>query len=269
MTSPALAPANMDLDPVAVAEIVERFHRDGFAVVPGVLSAEECARLRRRNDEMADDPVIAKSNRHGYSFALASPIDHDLGFAQMFARQPILTLVRGVLGQHVRYAGSTFLRTRQGEAVAFWHVDDCNRIDMPLPPEVPRWPAAARMPVHWLSVQIALTDIDSVEYGPTEIVPGSHYAGRLPDSQDNPRFEGRGPVQVLCKAGDIYLFNHQVWHRGMPNRSTRTRYLMQLQYARGDSLAWRLSAVHSPKLDELLRDQPDLRELLIGPPKYV
>jgi ectoine hydroxylase-related dioxygenase (phytanoyl-CoA dioxygenase family) len=36
---------------------------------------------------------------------------------------------------------------------------------------------------------------------------------------------------MLSKAGDVYLFNHQCWHRGAPNVSDRTRYVMQLQYA--------------------------------------
>lgn len=44
-------------------------------------------------------------------------------------------------------------------------------------------------------------------------------------------FEGRGPVSIFCKAGDIYLQNNQCWHRGGPHRAERTRYLMQTQYA--------------------------------------
>ena len=42
---------------------------------------------------------------------------------------------------------------------------------------------------------------------------------------------GRGAVDVYCKAGDIYLTNHQCWHRGAPNLSQRTRYILQVQYA--------------------------------------
>ena len=78
-------------------------------------------------------------------------------------------------------------------------------------------------------------------------------------------------MPVYCRAGDIYLFNHQTWHRGRPNTSTRTRYLMQLQYARGDSLAVRLSgATRTPALDRILEGaSPDLVQVLTGPPKYV
>jgi ectoine hydroxylase-related dioxygenase (phytanoyl-CoA dioxygenase family) len=61
-------------------------------------------------------------------------------------------------------------------------------------------------------------------------VPGSHYSGRNPPTQDNPQFEGKGPMPILCRAGDMYLHNGQTWHRGMPNLSNRTRYLFGPTY---------------------------------------
>ena len=36
----------------------------------------------------------------------------------------------------------------------------------------------------------------------------------------------------LGKAGSVAMFNNQVWHRGGPNRSQRTRYITQVTYAR-------------------------------------
>ena len=77
----------------------------------------------------------------------------------------------------------------------------------------------------------AVNPVRLVAHGPTQFVPGSHYSGRRPPTQDNPTFEGREAVPVFCKAGDIYLTNHQCWHRGAPNVSDRTRYVLQLQYA--------------------------------------
>jgi ectoine hydroxylase-related dioxygenase (phytanoyl-CoA dioxygenase family) len=147
-------------------------------------------------------------------------------------------------------------------------VDD--KLEYPLPPEVPSWDRRARLPLTWLSVQVPLSDILSPEDGPTEIVPGSQYSGRL-SPKENPVFEGQGAVPVLCRAGDIYLFNHQVWHRGSPNTGKRTRYLMQLQYARGDSLAWRCQgATRTPALEKVLAGaDPALLEVMVGPAKYV
>ena len=36
----------------------------------------------------------------------------------------------------------------------------------------------------------------------------------------------------LGRAGSVIMFNNQVWHRGGPNQSDRTRYITQITYAR-------------------------------------
>jgi ectoine hydroxylase-related dioxygenase (phytanoyl-CoA dioxygenase family) len=82
-----------------------------------------------------------------------------------------------------------------------------------------------------VNVQIALTDIPSPEHGPTQVVPTSHRSGSRPPAQD-PVFDGHGPLSILARAGDAYLQDSQVWHRGAPNLSERTRYLYQICFGR-------------------------------------
>ena len=238
-------------------DILDRFYRDGCVLVPGVFSAEECAALRDLTDE------IAKDNP---SFVIRNPEERDIGFAGLFIREPILSLVQKILGPECRFCGQNVIRNAPGQSISHWHVDD--KLEYPLPPDVPRWDARVRLPLTWLSVQVPLTDINTMEDGPTEVVPTSQYSGRL-SPKENPVFEGRKAEPVFCKAGDIYLFNHQVWHRGSPNTGKRTRYLMQLQYARGDSLAWRCQgATRTPALDRVLAGaDPKLIEVMIGAPK--
>lgn len=208
-------------------EIMDRFHRDGIAIVRGVLSADECAELRRITDD------IAKSNP---SFVIRRPEETHLAFVRLFIREPILSLAKQIVGPDCRFCAQNVIRNAPGQAISHWHVDDF--LEHPLPPEIPRWDPRVRLPLMWFSVQVPLSDITSPADGPTEYVPGSHLSGR--DSpKENPVFEGRGAEPILCKAGDIYLFNHQVWHRGSHNTGKNTRYLMQLQYARGDILAAR------------------------------
>ena len=72
-----------------------------------------------------------------------------------------------------------------------------------------------------------------VEHGGTEVIPGSHLFGTSLPSE--PMEESQWAKQVhynLGKAGSIIMFNNQVWHRGGPNRSDRTRYITQISYAR-------------------------------------
>jgi len=240
----------------ATKDILDRFYRDGCVLVPGVLGSDECARLRDITDEIAKtDP----------SFVIREPEEKHIAFVELFIREPILSLVRQILGPAARFCAQNVIRNQPGQSISHWHVDDI--VECPLPPDVPRWPAP--LPLPWLSVQVALSDILTLEDGPTEIVPGSQLSGR--DSpKENPVFEGRGAEPILCRAGDIYLFNHQVWHRGSPNTGKRTRYLMQLQYARGDNPAYRMrGTIRTPALERILANaDPKLVEFMYAEPKY-
>lgn len=255
MTAELTAP----LSETETQAILDRFYRDGIAIVRNVLSAEECASLRALTDEMA---------KTAPSFVIRNPEAVNIAFTRLFIREPIYSLVQKILGPDCRFCGQNVLRNQPGQAVSHWHVDD--KLEYPLPPDVSRWDARVRLPVTWLSVQVPLSDITSAEDGPTEYVPGSHFSGRL-SPKENPIFEGRGAEPILCNAGDIYLFNHQTWHRGRPNTGKRTRYLMQLQYARGDSLAWRCQGGdRGAGLNKVLEGaDPKLVEVMTGPAKYV
>ena len=257
-TMPATATSGLTapLSESATKDILTRFYRDGSVIVPGVLGAEECAKLRAITDEIAKtDP----------SFIIREPEEKNLAFVELFIREPILSLVRAVLGPAARFCATNVIRNQPGQSISHWHVDDI--VEYPLPPDVPRWPAP--LPLPWLSVQVALSDILTLEDGPPEIVPGSQLSGR--DSpKENPVFEGQGAVPLFCRAGDIYLFNHQVWHRGRPNTGQRTRYLMQLQYGRGDNPAFRMrGTVRTPALERILAGaDPALREFMYAEAKY-
>lgn len=254
-------------DPEA-SETLARFWRDGYAKLPGVLGPDECAFFRRRTDELARDPRAGAPGADTGLFILRNAERYDRAFVELFAREPILSLARAILGPGCRFCAQNVIRNPPGAAISHWHVDDI--LEYPLPPDVPRWDPRVRLPLMWLSVQVPLTDMLTPESGPTEVVPGSHLSGRLPADKD-PAFEGRGAEPIYCRAGDIYLFNHQVWHRGRPNESQGVRYLMQLQYCRSGSLACRLQAVErGPELNRILKEvDPVLSEEIFGPPRWV
>jgi ectoine hydroxylase-related dioxygenase (phytanoyl-CoA dioxygenase family) len=212
-------------------QVIEAFFRDGCVLVPGVLDREEIAALRAKTDFFAAD--LDTPSRHktyvGTTFVLRFCHELDPLFADIAARDSLVSLAAAVLESGAAFNAMNVIRNEPGQAIARWHVDDV--VEFPLPEEIARFDVRMRMPVFWLTLQIPLSDIDSLEDGPTQFVPGSQYSGRRPPAGENPEFEGRGPASVLCKAGDVYLFNHQCWHRGAPNVSTHTRYLMQIQYA--------------------------------------
>lgn len=213
-------------------EIAEEFFREGCVVVPKALTTKQVKALREKTDYYFEDrdSIDKRYVSHVYgAFVLRYGAELDPLFAEILTLEPIPSLVGAVLGPQPRFNALNVIRNEPGQAISRWHVDDV--VEFPLPPEIGRFDARMRMPIFWFTVQVALSDIDSIEHGPTQYVPGSHYSGRGPVSQEDPEFEGRKPVPVLCKAGDIYFTNHQAWHRGAPNFSDRTRYVMQLQFA--------------------------------------
>jgi Phytanoyl-CoA dioxygenase (PhyH) len=228
MELPAIQPFDADRN----AQIAEEFFREGCVLVPGVLTAEEVAELRARTDHYFENRETIPPRHVSYAsnaFVLRYGAELDPLFQAMVAREPIPSLVTAVLGPQPAFNALNVIRNEPGQAISYWHVDDT--VEFPLPDDIPRFDARIRMPVFWFTVQVALSEIPSIEYGPTQYVPGSHYSGRRPPGQDNPTFEGCGPKGMFCKAGDIYFTNHQAWHRGAPNTSDRVRYVMQVQYA--------------------------------------
>lgn len=223
-----LQPGNR-LAPDHQARVIEQFHREGIALIPGALTPGDVQTLRRVTDSFMADPELNPSRHKPEGFILRNTLSLHPVFVELMMREPMLSLAEAIVGADCRFVGQNVICNPPGKAISSWHVDDT--VEFPLPPEVPRFDPRLRMPVQWFTIQIALSDIDSEADGPTQVVPGSHYSGRHPNSQTAPSFEGRGPMSVLCKAGDIYLQNNQAWHRGGPNTGARTRYVAQTQYA--------------------------------------
>ncbi|MBM3280436.1 MAG: phytanoyl-CoA dioxygenase family protein [Candidatus Handelsmanbacteria bacterium] len=261
-------------------ELVEAFHRDGFVYIPGVLTQGEIKALRARSDELLADPVLyqrtapeladkrylqlMKNQATGEEipFILRNTIELDPIFREMLVREPIFSLAEAIVGKDCRFCGQNVLRNLPGLSIDRWHTD--GPVHNPLPDQVPRHDPRIRMQVLWITVQMALSDIETIEQGPTQYVPGSHYSGRGPNSQEHPEFEGRGPVSMLCKAGDIYFQDPQCWHRGAPNTSDRTRYIIQSQYA-ANWAYWRFSLCNRvPVPEEGLRQAGDRLLHLLG-----
>ena len=224
-----------ELNPEQQARVLEQFYRDGYAMLRGVLTGDEVAHLREIADYFIDNPDAAAGRGYagpvGTAMVLRCTQSLHRAFCDMLVREPFLSLAEAVCGANAGFCGQNVIRSDYETGISNWHIDDI--LEFPLPDDIPRHDPRIRMPVFWFSFQIALSDIEAVENGPTELVPGSHYSGRgVPPNTETPVFEGQGPIPMLCQAGDVYLFNHQLWHHGMINRSRRRRYLMQNQYCK-------------------------------------
>ena len=248
--------------------------------IPGVLTENEVTALRDKTDAFFADPELAERTNpdladvryiqigtHAESgdtlpFILRNTIELDPIFRDMLLREPILSLAEAIVGDNCKFCGQNVLRNLPGLSISSWHVD--GSVHFPVTDEMPRHDPRLRMPVMWFTVQMALNDIGTIEEGPTQYVRGSHYSGRGPNDQENPEFEGNKPVSIFCKAGDIYLQDPQCWHRGAPNNSNKTRYILQSQYAAYWAY-WRFSLCNGvPVPEEALQNASDRLLSLLG-----
>ena len=211
-------------------QLADEFLREGCLLIPDVLTPDEVAALKEAIDRVFADPRIKSTDTLYGDWIAVRLFEWDNLFRDMLVREPIISLMEAIVGKDCHVIANNFVRNPPGQAIDAFHVDIADLL-WSLPDGMPRFDPRIKFPCYVVNVQIPLTGLPSVEYGPTQYVPRSHYSGREPNDRKNPTFEGRGPVSILCKAGDIYLQHSMVWHRGAPNTSDRTRYLLQQCYS--------------------------------------
>lgn len=110
---------------------------------------------------------------------------------------------------------------------------------MPRPKDVPwAWDDRIPYPVFAIGAHILLRDCTAAD-GPTAVVPASHRSGRLaPMSRlHDPEltYDGRPPVLLEGRAGDVALFVSDAWHRGThAGPDGAGRLFLQVHYGRRD-----------------------------------
>ena len=215
-------------------ELLAQYERDGYLVLPDVLSPDEVAALKA-GVERAFSEHCPEADLYGMQ---------EIWRPKMFERGPefealvdhpnIIPLIETILGENCHLIANSALRTSPGKTITFWHMDD--EVRFPRPAGVP-WDPRIPTPTLNINLNYYLCDVDE-ELGPTEFIPGSHRAGRQPGPGDKgadgiPVYEGRHRVKACGKAGTAVLWNDQIWHQGGPNTSDgRIRWVIQAPYAR-------------------------------------
>ena len=209
--------------PGKTQKIIDTFNRDGCVNVGPLLSADEAAELREAIDRIFADPEAEKTDNIYSPYIAVRLFEHDIRFRDLAVREPLISLMEAMLGEDCHIIANNCVRNRPGEAIDGFHADDF--VWFPLPDDIPRFDSRMTMPTFLVNTHIALTDVETEEHGPLQYVSGSHYSGRQPNDPKDPEFEGQRKVSMFAKAGELYLQHPQVWHRGAPNTSDRTRYI--------------------------------------------
>lgn len=243
------------------AEQRRSFGEDGFLVVPGVLSAEEVARLVEACDRLAE-PLLRKpelSGRPEYNHLDLRPgLLREGALFALVAHAPTVSLVVQLLSPniHLHSTALIYKRPEAPDAPAFrrgWHRDI----------RIPRDMGHKGLPLVGIKVCYCLTDFQRPDSGMTLMARGTHLRTEplaLPKGQVDPL--GVEVCDVRVKAGDALLFENRIFHTAAPNRSERTSKVLMYGYA----YRWMKPEVYleAPDRRQLEKTDPVTRQLLGG-----
>ena len=194
---------------------------DGYLVLPGLMTPELLAGLRRRIDELFEEEGElsgAEFKQEPGARRLANLVNKGRVFEEVILTPQVLEAVGFVLGPRFKLsslnARSASPNTEDGQPL---HADSG---------------AIADETGYYVCNSVWMLDDFTPENGATRIVPGSHLWRRLPPADF---FEPHPSEQlVLGKAGDVVIMNAHMWHGGTANRTPAPRRAMHVYYTRFD-----------------------------------
>lgn len=220
-------PTNEDLNRIHSA-----LATDGFAFLGPVLTEDEVTALKDVMLRKWNDSEIRADEQgdHIRRNSMMRMFEYDRAFRDLIIREPFPTIAESILGDDCHLMAQNALYNEPGIGGG-WHLDDV--CQFPVPDDVDGHSPDIPPPCQVLQIFTPLTDMDTEDKSPTQVVPGSHLAGRRPPKgEQNPSFRDRGPVSILAKAGDAYCFNNQIWHCGPVNTTDHPRLLAGATYSR-------------------------------------
>ena len=220
--------ASTNATPAPAAQLeewVETFHRDGFLFLPEILPLDLVEELKADLDRALEDK---DASRNQYLELRPRMFELSAANVSLFDRDPIAGFAEALVAPDCHVVHNNSFRTPTGAGISGWHQDDAPHLLV----TGGEPPTNIRLPVLLFTANYYLTDVMSVENGPTQVIPGSHLFGApCPASMEGNPHE-KDLFSCLGKAGSVVMFNNQVWHRGATNTSEKTRYMTQISYAR-------------------------------------
>ena len=227
-----------DVDEVAAAVLA-----DGYAVVPGVLDADEVAAKRRSLQPWLDGTEFGTNSFLGHQtrrvFSILAKVRT---FDDALLNPIVLGVADRVLGHH-QMSVSTAIEIHPGESAQTFHADDGV------------YPLPTSLGPLVLNSMWALDDFTEAN-GATRVVPRSHH-------RSEKRLEAADDVVVAeMPAGSVLLYLGSLLHGGGANTSDRPRLGVVLEY----SVSWlrpqeNLGLTYPP---DLVRGLPERLQELLG-----
>ena len=216
--------------------LAERFRRDGFVHVPGVLTEDELARYGAAVDQAVaerkrgDTRTFEEKTPYEQSFLQCQYIWEDYPDVRPLTFHPLIGEIGAALigAQRIRLWHDQALYKEAGGRPTEAHTDQ------------PYWPITE---TDTATVWIPLSEVDE-ESGCMGYVPGSHRDAtefidifRTPDAGKilEERYAERPATFVHCALGDVIFHHGNTVHMAKPNRSGETRRVYTAIYFKDGS----------------------------------
>lgn len=201
----------LDVDPAVLDADLAALERDGYVVLPGLLSRQECDDLRA-----ALTPLLGPTGRNAFeghrTQRIYSVLTKTRAVDRLVDHPRVLALLDRLLLPNYLLSQLQVINILPGEDAQLLHPDDgMYPVPRPRPP---------------LSVAtVWAIDEFTEDNGATVILPGSH---RWPDGRTPTDADHR--VGAVMPAGSCVLFVGTLWHGGGANRSAAPRLAATAQY---------------------------------------
>ena len=195
-----------------VADVLADLDRDGYSIVPGILSRDEAATIRDELTRIADEIPYGRNAFEGFHTRRIYALFRKTRLLDDAATHPLLLGVLDEVLHEYQLSAPTGIQIGPGEPAQVLHHDDAV-YPLPRPHE-----------------QVVLTcmlpfDDFTERNGATRLVPGSHrWTDRRPDESTEIKI-------AEMPAGSVMFYLGTLWHGGGANNSDRPRLGVVLEYA--------------------------------------
>jgi hypothetical protein len=224
------------IEPEHLAACCDELDREGFVVLPDVLSEVEVARYREALAPWISTGPKGRNTFEGrQTHRVYGLLAKDSRFGDLITHPVALGVAEALLGRSCLLSACLAIDLQPGESHQPWHTDD-SHISVSPPHEV-----------FGVSAFWALDDTTE-DNGATEVLPQSHrwaatdFPGVIkdqdfadqsaPDATEDPGYHPEA-VKVTMKAGSLMIARGDLWHRGGANLSGNSRLIVTPQYCAG------------------------------------
>jgi ectoine hydroxylase-related dioxygenase (phytanoyl-CoA dioxygenase family) len=211
--------------------------RDGYVVLPGILSADQLARARAALDKLISQARLDPTWHAGGTLHL-NDLVNEPAFDPVWKSDRLLSGIVHVIGFDLRVGSVAYRAPQPGYGAQTLHADFMRG-----------YRGEYRGEHQVATAIVALVDFTE-RNGATRVIPGSHLPGEVsvPSDADTPH-----PAQrfVTCSAGSAIVFNGHLLHSGTRNASQETRHALQLTFARHTARITGTGRIENATLDRV------------------